>query len=130
MFVSRITGYSNLKLLSDINRRIIDKDIKSAIERVGLDPNDKRTVKKYSLGMKQRLAIAQAIMEKPDVLLLDEPTNALDDSGAEMLFNICKEETARGAVVLICSHNSEYLNKLCETVYTMDKGDVSFFKRG
>src|SRR5574344_285042 len=85
------TGYKNLKLLANINKKIGDKEIKEAILSVGLDPDDKRTYKKYSLGMKQRLVIAQAIMEKPDIILLDEPTNSLDEDGVALIRSLILE---------------------------------------
>ncbi len=100
-----LTGFENLKLLAKLNKKIDDRQIKSAISRVGLDPEDKRTFKKYSLGMKQRIVIAQAIMETPDILMLDEPTNALDEEGVALMRNIVKEEKERGAMILIASHN-------------------------
>jgi ABC-2 type transport system ATP-binding protein len=119
------TGYRNLKFLADVRKKISDSDIKNAIARVGLAPDDKRTVKKYSLGMKQRIVLAQAIMESPDVLLLDEPTNALDESGAELIRNICREEARRGAIVLIASHNKEDIETLCDFTYKMELGQIS-----
>ncbi len=98
-FWGEYTGFKNLKMLASIRHKISDKEIKNAISRVGLDPNDKRTYKKYSLGMKQRLAIAQAIMEYPDLLILDEPTNALDEDGVELIRNVLTEEQKRGATI-------------------------------
>ena len=102
-----LTGFNNLKMLSKLNKKIDDEQIRKTIVRVGLNPNDKRSFKKYSLGMKQRIVIAQAIMEKPDILMLDEPTNALDEEGIEQIRKIIKEERERGAIVLIASHNKE-----------------------
>lgn len=93
--------------------------------RVGLDPNDTRTYKKYSLGMKQRLGIAQAIMESPDLLLLDEPTNALDDSGIERIRTIISEERKRGATILLASHNKEDIDLLCSKKFKMNSGKLS-----
>ena len=87
------TGLENLKILASIKNTISDEEIRRAIERVGLDPDDKRTYAKYSLGMKQRLGIAQAVMEKPDLILLDEPTNALDENGVKQVRTIIDEET-------------------------------------
>ncbi|MCL2054659.1 MAG: ABC transporter ATP-binding protein [Oscillospiraceae bacterium] len=121
------TGFKNLQILAAVQKKITDEDIKKAIARVGLDPEDKRTVKKYSLGMKQRIVLAQAIMERPDVLLLDEPTNALDESGIEIIRNICREEAARGAIVLIASHNKEDIESLCDFKYRMEAGRIFGF---
>lgn len=116
------TGFENLKILASIKNIISDGDICSAIERVGLDPEDKRTYAKYSLGMKQRLGIAQAVMEKPNLILLDEPTNALDEHGVELIRNVVKEEVDRGATVLIASHNKEDLSILCSRFFKMSDG--------
>lgn len=116
------TGFQNLKTLASIKKVITDDEIKNAIKRVGLDPDDKRTYGKYSLGMKQRLGIAQAIMEKPELILLDEPTNALDDDGIALVRNIIKEEQKRGATILIASHNLEELSLLCNRFFKMSDG--------
>lgn len=118
------TGYKNLKLLANINKKIGDKEIKEAILLVGLDPDDKRTYKKYSLGMKQRLVIAQAIMEKPDIILLDEPTNALDEKGVREIRDIIKKEKDRGALILLASHNKEDIESLADKVYFMENGKI------
>ena len=118
------TGFKNLKLLAQINSKIDSAQINEAIIRVGLDPQDKRIVRKYSLGMKQRIVLAQAIMEKPDVYLLDEPTNALDDSGVERIRTIILEEKKRGALILIASHNKEDIHLLADKVYYMDNGNI------
>ena len=91
-----LTGFQNLKYLADIKGKIHNKEIREALKRVGLDPDDRRTYRKYSLGMKQRLAIAQAVMEKPDVIMLDEPTNGLDDEGVEIVRRLILEEKERG----------------------------------
>ena len=119
------TGFKNLKMLAKIKNKIKDSDIEQAILRVGLDPKDKRIVKKYSLGMKQKIVIAQAIMEKPDILVLDEPTNALDDSGIELFRQIIREEKKRGAVILIASHNKEDIAVLCDDIYQIKGGQIS-----
>lgn len=119
------TGFQNLKTLASIKNMITDDEIKAAISRVGLDPNDKRSYSKYSLGMKQRLGIAQAIMEKPALILLDEPTNALDDDGIRLVRNIVNEEIERGAAVLIASHNRDELNILCTRFFKMNDGNLS-----
>lgn len=117
-----LTGFENLKLLAKINGKIDNQQIKETIKRVGLNPEDKRTFKKYSLGMKQRIVIAQAIMEKPDILMLDEPTNALDEEGVELIRQIIKEEKERGAMVLIASHNREDIEILADKVFIINGG--------
>ena len=117
-----LTGMENLGLFASI-LRVADKNAQAeAMERVGLDPKDRRTYRKYSLGMKQRLLLAQAIMEKPQVLLLDEPTNAIDAEGVALTHEIMRQEADRGAVVLRASHISADIHDLCCKVYRMDRG--------
>lgn len=123
-FWDHLTGFENLKLLSNIKGIIGDEEIKSTLERVGLKKEDSRIYKKYSLGMKQRLAIAQAIMESPCLLILDEPTNALDEDGVELIRNIILEENKRGATVLIASHNKEDINKLVDETFKLVDGEL------
>lgn len=124
-FWGEYTGVENLKILARIKQKIGEEEIRTAMLRVGLDPNDTRTYKKYSLGMKQRLGIAQAIMESPDLLLLDEPTNALDDSGIERIRTIISEERNRGATILLASHNKEDIDLLCSRKFKMNSGKLS-----
>ncbi|MBQ5735491.1 MAG: ABC transporter ATP-binding protein [Lachnospiraceae bacterium] len=119
-----LTGFDNLRQLAKINKKIDDEQIKESIIRVGLDPDDKRTFRKYSLGMKQRIIIAQAIMEKPDILMLDEPTNALDENAVNIVRDIIDEERKRGALVLIASHNKEDIKLLCDEIYRVKDGKV------
>ncbi|QIB26967.1 ABC transporter ATP-binding protein [Caloranaerobacter azorensis] len=118
------TGFQNLKFLASIKNIISDEEIKSAIKRVGLDPEDKRPYKKYSLGMKQRIGIAQAIMEKPELIILDEPTNSLDTDGVKLVRNILLEEKERGATILIASHIKEDIDMLCDCKFKVDNGRV------
>lgn len=122
-FWSNYTGREVLYSLAQINKKIGVKEIDEALSRVGLNPDDKRTIKKYSLGMKKRLGIAQAIMEGPDILLLDEPSNALDKKGVEMVHQILQEEKKKGILVLIASHQKEDL-KICDKILEMDEGKV------
>lgn len=119
-----LTGFENLKLLAKLNDKISDVEIKTAISRVGLEPNDKRTFRKYSLGMKQRIVIAQAIMEQPGILMLDEPTNALDEEGIDRVRKIITEEKERGAIVLIASHNKEDIELLADRVFLINSGTL------
>ncbi|NLD47407.1 MAG: ATP-binding cassette domain-containing protein [Clostridiaceae bacterium] len=121
-FWSQYTGFQNLKFLASIKNVISDNEIKNAIKRVGLDPGEKKTYKKYSLGLKQRLGIAQAIMEKPELIILDEPTNALDSEGIDLVRNILWEEKNRGAIIMIASHNKEDIQLLSDEKYMMDNG--------
>ena len=115
-----LTGWDNLLYLASLNNYISEAEIEYAIQRVGLDPNNKLPVKKYSLGMRQRLLIAQAIMEQPDFLFLDEPTNSIDQSGTAIIRQIILEEAQRGAVILMSSHIGEDITKLCEEIYSVD----------
>lgn len=117
-----LSGRENLRLLASIRKRATNEEIDQAIRRVGLEPEDKRTFRKYSLGMKQRLMLAQAIMEQPDVLLLDEPTNAIDRKGVELVHQIMSEEAQRGAIVLLASHVDYDIRALCSRVFLIEKG--------
>ncbi|MCM8819738.1 MAG: ABC transporter ATP-binding protein [Candidatus Omnitrophica bacterium] len=119
-----LTGFQNLKLLASIKNIVNDDEIKNAIKRVGLDPEDKRPYKKYSVGMKQRLKIAQAIMEKPKLIVLDEPTNSLDEDGVKLVRQILLEERERGATILLASHIKEDINLLCDYKFKVDAGKV------
>ena len=105
-FISNYTGFENLKTLASIRERIDDNKIRQTLTEVGLEPDDKRTFKKYSLGMKQRLGIAAAIMEDPDIIILDEPINALDDSGTEQVRQILMKHKQRGALIIIACHDT------------------------
>ena len=118
------TGIQNLTYLANLTKRVGREEIIHAITRVGLDPYDKRLYGKYSLGMKQRLAIAQAVMEKPDVIMSDEPTNSLDETGVEEIRKIILEEKARGALILIASHNKEDIRVLADEWYKVENGQV------
>lgn len=123
-FIPDYTGYKNLLFLSMIKDSIGSEEIRKVIKKVGLDPDDKRKFKKYSLGMKQRLGIAQAIMENPDLLLLDEPTNALDDKGVIMLINLIREMKMKGSTILITSHDKDFLEKVSDCIYTISEGEL------
>ena len=119
---NHLTGFECLKLLAEIKGEIGDKEIYNTLERVGLNPNEKKKTGKYSLGMKQRLVIAQAIMEHPKLLILDEPTNALDPEGIELLNQILLEERKNGATILLASHDKEEIDRLCDVTYTLRSG--------
>jgi len=118
------TGYENLSFFSKVQKLIGPEDIRNAIRRVGLEPDDRRTFKKYSLGMKQRILIAQAIMEKPDFLFLDEPTNALDEQGTELIRGLIREEAERGTMILLASHEKEEMNVLADEMFQMENGRI------
>lgn len=116
-FLPEYSGFENLKYLSSIRKKINDKQIKKVIEQVGLDPNDKKSVRKYSLGMKQKLAIAQAIMEKPKLLILDEPMNALDKKSVDRIRKLLLDFKDSGVTILMTSHLNEELELLCSQIY-------------
>lgn len=116
------SGYKNLKMLADIQHKVGKKECLAALKLVGLDHLDKRPVRKYSLGMKQRLGIAQALMEKPNLLILDEPFNGLDSSGVKELQAVLQGLIGSGVTLLLTSHHREDIDLLCKTIYYMDKG--------
>ena len=115
-------AFDNLKILGKIKKTATDEDIKTALERVGLKSDLK--VKKFSLGMKQRLNIAQAVFEKQKIILLDEPTNALDNDGVQLIYKLLKEEKGRGALVVITTHHKEDLEEICDVVLKMTEGEL------
>lgn len=117
-------AYTNLYILSKVKKVASEGEIRKALQRVGLDPFLKTKVKKYSLGMKQRLNIAQAIFEKPHIILLDEPTNAIDDEGVELVQQILLEEKKRGATIILASHIKEDLQHLCDVALKMSEGKL------
>lgn len=121
-FLPNYSGYRNLKFLADIRGRIDGEDVCEAMERVGLDPESRKHVSKYSLGMRQRLGIAQALMERPRVLLLDEPMNGLDNEGVEDMRQLFLNLRSEGRTLLIASHNPLDIQELCDHVYQMDAG--------
>ena len=125
-----LTGLENLKLLAKLNKKVGVENIREAIQKVGLDPDDRRSFGKYSLGMKQRIILAQAIMEEPEILLLDEPTNALDETGVEDIRKIILEEKQRGALILIASHNKDDMELLADQIFEVKDGIVSERKGG
>lgn len=121
-FLTEYTGKKNLEILADLNRKISAGEIRRVLQRVGLDPDLKKPVAKYSLGMRQRLGIAQAIMEDPDFLILDEPFNGLDKRGVVDIRSILLDLKRRGKTILLASHNSGDINLLCDEVYEIDAG--------
>lgn len=127
-FLPNLSGVKNLEILASLNRKIGLKEIASAIRRVGLDPNMKKPVGKYSLGMRQRLGIAQAIMENPTLLILDEPLNGLDKHGVSEMRELIKGLKADGKTVLLASHNQGDIDELCDTVCEMDAGVMTIVR--
>ena len=124
-FIDSFTGFENLKMIASIKKKVSDSDIRECIKKVGLDPDDNKKYRKYSLGMKQRLGIAGAILEKPDIVILDEPTNALDVDGVELVKEIIREQKDRNAVVIVASHDAGIIKELADTVYVMKEGRLS-----
>ena len=117
----QLSGFDNLKRLSSIRKKAADDTIREYIRTVGLDPDDKRPFRKYSLGMKQRLVFAQAIFEDQKILMLDEPTNAMDDSGIQMVRDILLERK-KDSIILIASHNHEDIDLLADEKYRVSNG--------
>lgn len=123
-FIGYYSGFRNLTVLAGICHRIGPEEIRRTMEEVGLDPELKLPVKKYSLGMRQRLGLAQAMMERPSVLILDEPMNGLDRKGVEEIRRLLLSLKALDKLILIASHNVEDIQVLCDTVYHMDNGMI------
>lgn len=119
-FIPNLSGYQNLKILAALKARIGKNEIMETLKRVGLSPAMKKPVAKYSLGMRQRLGIAQAIMENPNVLILDEPFNGLDKAGVAQMRELLKELKTQGKAVLLASHNAQDIEELCDAVHEME----------
>ncbi len=127
-FLPNLSGMKNLELLASLRRRVNRECIRETIQRVGLDPDMKKPVGKYSLGMRQRLGIAQAIMENPSILILDEPFNGLDKNGVSHMRDIIKALREQGKTILLASHNQMDIDELCDTVCEMDAGVMTMIK--
>lgn len=123
-FLPGYTGQRNLELLAGLTGKADRTQIAKTMSRVGLDPNDKRTYRKYSLGMKQRLGIACALMECPDVILLDEPINAIDEKGVPKIWEALQEEKQRGALIVLACHDTEELTSLADQIITIEEGKI------
>lgn len=123
-FLPNYTGLENLMLIASLKGVANEEKVREAIARVGLDPDDTRKYRKYSLGMKQRLGIACAIFETPDILLLDEPTNALDRDGVQLVSDIIRSERERGALIVMASHEQERLESLADVIFTIEHGRI------
>ena len=127
-FLPHLSGYANLKRLADLQRLIGKAEVMEAIARVGLDPLSKKKVGQYSLGMRERLGIAQAIMENPDLLILDEPFNGLDKRGVAEVCRLFEELREQGKTILLAAHNMPEFEGLCDTVCEMDAGVLTQVK--
>ncbi|MDD2960044.1 MAG: ATP-binding cassette domain-containing protein [Lachnospiraceae bacterium] len=127
-FLTHLTGRRNLEILAGLQRKISKAQIRIVLKQVGLDPDMKKQVAKYSLGMRQRLGIAQAIMENPEFLILDEPFNGLDKHGVEEIRKILLDQKKAGKTILLASHNEEDIRILCDQVYEMDAGVLTLLR--
>jgi len=123
-YIELFSGFKNLQFLAAINNKISAKEIKAAMELVGLNPNNKTKVKDYSLGMKQKLGIAQAIMENQDILIFDEPFNALDYKTYQDIKSIIQQLKAQGKTILLTSHHFADIEELCDDVYVIEEGHL------
>lgn len=126
-YIEYCSGFENLRMLAQIQEKIGEEEIRSAMELVGLDPEDQTKVKKYSMGMKQKLGIAQAIMEHQRIIILDEPYNALDFTANREITKILMELKQEGRTILLTSHQQEYLDKLCDRMYCIVNGELVEF---
>ena len=127
-FLPNVSGVKNLEILASLNKKIGLSEIAEAIRTVGLDPKLNKPVGKYSLGMRQRLGIAQAIMEDPKLLILDEPRNGLDKHGVAEMRALLKSLKAKGKTILLASHNQADIDELCDTVCEMDAGVMTMLR--
>lgn len=124
-FLPYLSGFANLKYLAKLKNQIDDSVIRDTIRLVGLNPDSRKHVGKYSLGMRQRLGIAQSIMENPDILLLDEPMNGLDQQGVSDIKSLLMKLRLQGKTIILASHHSEDIDELCDVVYRMGGGKIS-----
>ncbi len=124
-FISELSGLENLELLAEIQHKIGEKEIEEALKKVGLEENKNKKYYKYSLGMKQKLGIAQVLMEDPDILILDEPFNGLDEKSASQIRNILVQEKQKGKLIILATHIKEDMNVLCDKMYKFDSGTVT-----
>lgn len=123
-FLNPYTGIDNLRLIADVQGGIDDGELRTCLDKVGLDPDDKRTYKKYSLGMKQKLGIAAAVMGSPDIVILDEPINAIDEAGVKKIQNVLKELKENGATIIVSCHDKEELELLSDEIVKISDGRV------
>lgn len=123
-FIPNYTGYKNLELLASIQHKIGKTEICKTLSQVGLNPDDKRKYRKYSLGMKQKLGIASAFMEQPDIIILDEPINAIDEAGVNHVKTMIKEAKDRGAIIITACHDAEELELLSDKIINISEGRI------
>ena len=123
-FYPHLTGFENLSMLYEINNKKNDQYINKVLEDIGLGDNSRKKYKEYSLGMKQKLRIAQAIMEDQKLVILDEPTNGLDEASIKIVHNIIKKLKKQNKLILIASHNKDDLRLLCDKIFQIDDGRI------
>lgn len=123
-FIANYSGFKNLKLLASIQNIIDDNKIINILSRLDLDPYDNKKFKKYSLGMKQKLGIAAALMEDPDIIILDEPINALDEASVNIVKDMLSEHKKRGALVIVSCHDREELELLSDKIFILENGKL------
>lgn len=128
-FLPNLTGMKNLQILASLKKRASNEVIREVIRKVGLDPDSRKPVGKYSLGMRQRLGLAQALMEDPSILILDEPLNGLDKHGVVHIRELIKSLRAEGKTILLASHNQMDIDELCDTVCEMDGGVMTMVRQ-
>ncbi len=128
-FLPEYTGFKNLKLLSMLTGKVDNEGIRKAILKCGLDPDNRKKVSAYSMGMRQRLGLAQAIMEDPEILLLDEPFSGLDEKGLQEMYELFDELRSRGKLIIIASHSKEDIETLCDTVLHMQSGRLELTEK-
>ena len=123
-FLPEFTGKKNLQVLGMLQEGVTEEDIEEAMNAIGLDPKDRRHYKKYSLGMKERLGIAQAILKKPKLILLDEPTNGIDSDGIQMLEELLRRLKEAGSTIVVTSHDRDFLDAVTSQCYEMKEGSL------
>lgn len=122
--IENYTGFMNVRTLADVKKITSDEEIRDILLRLNLDPDDKRKVKKYSLGMKQKIGIAEAFIDKPDLIILDEPFNALDAKSVEIVKTMIREYINDDRIILISCHDAGILNEVCDEIYNMEEGKL------
>lgn len=123
-FLDEYSAMDNLKLIASLKGQATEEELRAILSEVKLEPNSSKKYRKFSLGMKQRLGIAAAVMEHPDLILLDEPTNALDESGAEILRSIVRKEKERGALLIVSSHDRDILDDISDEIFFLERGKI------
>lgn len=124
-FSPSYSGFKNLKVLAEIQKKISDDDIVKVLSKVGLDPKEKKSFRKYSLGMKQKLGIAAAIMENPDLLILDEPFNGLDEETVDKIRGIILKSKNENKIIILSCHDSEEIEKICDEIIEIKLGEIT-----